>query len=56
MEHEVQMLSFWKVQSAQRVVGLELLAGEHEALLVRGNALLVLHRNVDDLDGVRAPS
>jgi len=38
----------------QRAAVLELLTREDEALLVRGDALLVLNLGLDSLDGVRA--
>jgi hypothetical protein len=51
-QHEVQRRLFLDVVVAQRAPVLELLAGENQTLLVRGNALLVLNFLLDALDRV----
>ena len=51
-EDEVQGALLGDVVVGEGAVGLELLAGEDEALLVWGDALLVLDLDLDALDGV----
>ena len=51
-QHEVQRALLLDVVVAERAPVLELLAGEDEALLVGGDALLVLDLALDHVDGV----
>ena len=51
-QHQVQRRLLLDVVVGQRAAVLELLAGEDEALLVRGDALLVLDLRLDVLDRV----
>ena len=52
-EHEVKGGLLLDVVVSQGSAVVELLAGEDESLLVRGDALLVLDLGLDVLDGVR---
>ena len=52
-EDEVEGRLLLDVVIRERATVLELLAGEDEALLVRGDAFLVLNLSLDILDGVR---
>ena len=52
-EHEVQRRFLLDVVVRQRAAVLQLLAGKDQALLIRGNALLVLDLLLHVLDGVR---
>jgi hypothetical protein len=52
-EHEVKSGFLLDVVIGEGAAVLELLAGEDEALLIRGNALLVLNLLLDVVDGVR---
>ena len=52
-QHQVQRGLLLDVVVGQRAAVLELLAGEDEALLIRGDSLLVLDLGLDVLDGVR---
>ena len=52
-EHEVESRLLLDVVVRERAAVLELLAGEDEALLVGGDALLVLDLGLDVVDGVR---
>ena len=51
-EHEVQGGLLLDVVVSQGAALLELLAGEDEALLIRGDALLILDLSLDVLDGI----
>ena len=51
-QHEVQRRLLLNVVVAERAAVLELLASKDEALLVRGDALLVLDLGLDVVDGV----
>ena len=53
-EHQVEGRLLLDVVVGERAAVLELLAGEDQALLVRGDALLVLDLRLDVLDGVVA--
>ena len=52
-QHQVQGGLLLDVVVSQGAAVLQLLAGKDQALLVRGNALLVLDLGLDILDGVR---
>ena len=52
-QHQVQRRLLLDVVVSQRAALLELLASEDQALLIWGNALLVLDLGLDVLDGVR---
>ena len=51
-KHQMKGALFLDIVVAQRSAVFELLASEDEALLVRGNALLVLDLRLDVLDGI----
>ncbi len=51
-QHEVQSRLLLDVVVRERATVLELLPGEDETLLIRGNAFLVLDFSLDVLDGV----
>ena len=53
-KHKVQRAVLLDVVVRKSVVTNQLLAGEDEALLVRGDALLVLDLSLDGVDGVGA--
>lgn len=53
-QHQVQGRLFLNVVVAQGPAILQLLSGEDESLLVRGNALLVLNLGLDVVNGVGA--
>ena len=52
-EHEVERRLLLDVVVGQGAAVLKLLSGENEALLIRGNALLVLDLRLDVVDGIR---
>merc|ERR1712224_931565 len=54
MKHQVQGGLLLNIVVLQGAAVLELLTRENQALLVRGNALLVLNLGLDSLDGVGA--
>lgn len=55
-QHQVQSGLLLNVVVSQRASVLKLLAGEDQTLLIRGNALLVLHLLLDLSDRVRGLS